>query len=173
MISPALKILAPSLRVIAAGGTFDKHYDPIKGELVFAQSQLPTVLANARIADHSVVEVAMQIDSLFMTDEHRQTLLAACKASQEQHIIIVHGTDTMTDTAQVLGKANLSDKTIVLTGAMVPFSIEHSDASFNLGFATACARTLAPGVYVAMNATVFVWDNVRKNRQAGFFESIR
>ena len=158
------------LRLLTTGGTFDKHYDPLTGQLVFAQSHLPNCLAQARFGSPPVIQPLMAIDSLEMTDHHRQQILAACRESPERQIVIIHGTDTLVETAAVLGRAEL-EATIVLTGAMVPFEIEGSDALFNLGFATACASTLAPGVWVAMNARVFDWRQVRKNRALGCFES--
>ena len=158
------------LRLLTTGGTFDKHYDPLTGQLVFAQSHLPNCLAQARFGSPPVIQPLMAIDSLEMTDHHRQQILAACRESPERQIVIIHGTDTLVETAAVLGRAQL-EATIVLTGAMVPFEIEGSDALFNLGFATACASTLAPGVWVAMNARVFDWRQVRKNRALGCFES--
>lgn len=160
-----------SLRIITTGGTFDKHYDPLTGQLIFADSHLPALLARARPADPPAVQALMALDSLDMTDAHRQSILAACRASPEPRIVIIHGTDTMVDTAAVLGRAKL-DATIVLTGAMVPAEIDGSDALFNLGFALACALTQRPGVWVAMNASLYPWDAVRKNRTLGRFEPI-
>lgn len=159
-----------ALRILAAGGTFDKRYDPISGTLGFGDSHLHEIVARARLAQPVAVEVAMLIDSLEMTDEHRQRLLDRCRAAPERAIVIVHGTDTMVETAAVLGAAALP-RTIVLTGAMLPFDVAGSDALFNLGFAAGCARTLPAGVYVAMNAQVFDWRAVRKNRELGVFEA--
>ena len=159
------------LRLLTTGGTFDKHYDPLTGQLVFADAHLPQCLAQARFDSPPVVQALMAIDSLEMTDHHRQQILAACRDSPERRIVIIHGTDTLVDTAAVLGSARL-EATIVLTGAMVPAEIEGSDALFNLGFAAACAATLAHGVWVAMNARVFDWRDVRKNRALGRFEPI-
>lgn len=159
-----------SLHIIATGGTFDKHYDPITGQLVFLDSVLPEALARARITDGTSFEPLMAIDSLDMNETHRAEILSACERSTEQRIVIIHGTDTMRETAQVLGKAGLQ-KTIVLTGAMVPYRVTSSDALFNLGFAVAVAQLNAPGVFVAMNGRVFSWDKVRKNKTDGIFES--
>ncbi len=157
------------LRIIATGGTFDKQYDPLTGQLVFGESAIPSALARARITVPWQFEALMAIDSLDMLDSHRQQILAACERSAETRIVIVHGTDTLRETAEVLGQAQLP-KTIVLTGAMVPYRIDQSDALFNLGFACAAATLCAPGVHVAMNAQVFAWNAVRKNRGAGIFE---
>ncbi|HEY0877955.1 MAG TPA: asparaginase domain-containing protein [Zeimonas sp.] len=160
-----------SLRILATGGTFDKRYDPVTGELAFGDSHLPSIVERARLMGDVVVQVVLLIDSLDMRDEHRQQVLDACRAAPETMLVVVHGTDTMVETAAVLGKAALP-KTIVLTGAMVPFSVDDSDASFNLGAAVAFARSLSPGVWVAMNGVARPWSDVRKNRAAGIFESL-
>jgi L-asparaginase len=160
-----------SLRIIATGGTFDKHYNELNGTLGFAESHLPAVLARTRMTIPVQLEVLPLLDSLDMQDLDRERVLTSCAASAEKAIVIVHGTDTMKETAGVLGAANLG-KTIVLTGAMIPYAIANSDALFNLGFATAVAQTLPAGVYVAMNGQVFAWDNVTKNRSAGVFQPL-
>jgi len=160
-----------SLRILATGGTFDKRYDPVDGKLGFGESHLPSIVERARLTGDVVVQIVMLIDSLDMLDEHRRQVLDACRAAPEESIVVVHGTDTMVETAAVLAGAALG-KTIVLTGAMVPFSVDDSDASFNLGAAVAFARTLAPGVWVAMNGVARPWSDVRKNRAAGIFESL-
>ena len=159
-----------ALRIIVTGGTFDKHYDAIKGELTFKDSHLPAILQQARVTIPVAIEINQLIDSLHMTDEHRSGVLAACIAAPEKSIVVVHGTDTMAETAQVVGRAALG-KTIVFTGAMIPYSVQGSDALFNLGFAVALAQVLPPGTYVAMNARVFAWDAVRKDKASGQFES--
>jgi L-asparaginase len=159
------------IKIIATGGTFDKVYNPINGQLTFDQSHLESIAKLARILPHPSVEVLMMIDSLDMTELHRQQILDAVRAAQESKIVIIHGTDTMTETASTLGRARIN-KTIVLTGAMVPADIVNSDAQFNLGFALGCARTLPQGTYVAMNANAYQWDNVRKNKELGIFEKV-
>lgn len=161
-----------NLRILATGGTFDKQYDPLTGQLVFGKSVLPDLLTRARLAEPPAFEPLMAIDSLDMDDSHRQQVLQACERSREDHIVIVHGTDTMRETAEVLGRAALR-KTIVLTGAMVPCRVDDSDAVFNLGFACASAHLAANGVWIAMQGRLFPWDDVRKNREAGRFESTR
>jgi len=158
--------MTESLRVICTGGTLDKHYQPLTGQLVFDQSAVPQLLQTARI--EAPVTQLLQIDSLDMTDAHRQQVLTCCREVSERQLVITHGTDTMVDTAAVLAQAAL-EKTIVLTGAMVPASVNDSDGGFNLGFAIAAAKLAQPGVWVAMNATVFAWDQVRKDRQLGAF----
>lgn len=158
-----------TLRLIATGGTFDKHYNELNGTLGFQDSHLPEVIQRSRMTIPVALDVLPLLDSLDMQDADRARILAACQAATEQAIVIVHGTDTMPETAAVLGAARL-DKTIVLTGAMIPYAIANSDALFNLGLACGVAQTLAPGVYVAMNGQVFAWNNVTKNRAAGVFE---
>jgi L-asparaginase len=160
-----------SLRIIATGGTFDKHYNELNGTLGFAQSHLPEVIARSRMTVPAVLEVLPLLDSLDMQDADRERVLTSCAGSAERAIVIVHGTDTMKDTAAVLGAAALG-KTVVLTGAMIPYAIANSDAMFNLGFAAAAAQLLPAGVYVAMNGQVFGWDNVTKNRSAGVFQPL-
>lgn len=159
------------MRIIVTGGTFDKQYDELRGELTFKDSHLPAILKQARITAPIVLEVNQLIDSLHMQDVNRQHILAACRAAPEAQIVIVHGTDTMALTASVVGQANLP-KTIVLTGAMVPYAIMGSDSLFNLGFACAAAQLLPHGVYIAINGQFFTWDNVRKNTATGVFERI-
>ena len=160
------------MRIIVTGGTFDKQYDAIKGELTFKDSHLPAILAQARVTVPVQIEVNQLIDSLQMNDEHRQSVLAACRAAPEAAIVVVHGTDTMAETAQVVGRAQLA-KSIVFTGAMVPYAVQGSDALFNLGFALAMAQAMPHGTYIAMNGRVFPWDDVRKDRSGGVFEPAR
>jgi len=156
-------------RVIVTGGTFDKRYDAIKGELTFSQTHLPALLEQARVSLPLALDIRLLIDSLQMTDAHRESVLEACREAPERSIVVVHGTDTMVQTARVVGEAHL-EKTIVFTGAMVPFSVQGSDAPFNLGFALAAALTLPPNAYVAMNARIFPWDHVEKDRAEGVFK---
>jgi L-asparaginase len=159
-------------RIIVTGGTFDKRYDAIKGELTFKETHLPAILEQARVTLPLALDIRLLIDSLQMTDAHRQDVLEACRASPERSIVVVHGTDTMVRTAEVVGRAAL-DKTVVFAGAMIPYSVQGSDAPFNLGFALAMALALAPGAYVAMNGQVFSWDNVAKDREEGKFKALR
>ena len=162
----------PALRLFACGGTFDKRYDPLRGELVFTTTQLDAIVERARLTVPVTVETLMQVDSIDMQTADRTRVLEACRAATEPALVIVHGTDTMPETAAVLGPSfdDASGKTIVLTGAMVPYAIDQSDALFNLGFACACAQTLPHGVWIAMNGRWHRWDAVRKNREAGVFE---
>ena len=157
-----------SARIIVTGGTFDKRYDAIKGELTFKETHLPAILEQSRVTLPLSIDIRLLIDSLHMTEAHRQGVLDACRGSPEHAIVVVHGTDTMVQTAEVVGRAGLP-KTVVFTGAMVPYSVQGSDAPFNLGFALAMALALPRGAYVAMNGRVFTWDNVMKDRQEGQF----
>jgi L-asparaginase len=159
-----------TLRILATGGTFDKQYDPIKGNLQFSDSHLPQIVKRVRLTARHALEEVFLMDSLDMQDADRVRVLDACRRATEKSIVIVHGTDTMRETAVVLAQDKLS-KTIVLTGAMIPYEIANSDALFNLGFACGVAQTLPHGVYIAMNGQVFPWDRVQKNRSAGIFES--
>jgi L-asparaginase len=159
---------AAALRIIVTGGTFDKHYDEIRGELTFKDSHLPAILKQARVTAPIVLEINQLIDSLHMQEVNRQHILASCQAAPETRIVVVHGTDTMALTAALLGAAGLG-KTIVLTGAMIPYAVMGSDSLFNLGFACAAAQILAPGVFIAMNGQIFPWDHVRKDVAAGVF----
>src|SRR6478672_7153386 len=159
-------------RIIVTGGTFDKRYDAIKGELTFKETHLPAILEQARVSLPLALDIRLLIDSLQMTDAHRQDVLAACRESPERAIVVVHGTDTMVQTAEEVGSAGL-DKTVVFTGAMIPYSVQGSDAPFNLRYALAMALALPAGAYVAMNARVFAWDNVMKDRGEGAFKAVR
>jgi L-asparaginase len=158
-----------SIKLLLTGGTIDKHYNESNGELDFLNTHMPDLLALG--LNHSDIEIeqAMFVDSLDMTDVDRQTILKACKKSRQDKIVITHGTDTMVDTAKILGKVGL-EKTIVLVGAMVPYVFKHSDAAFNMGFALGLVQCLPQGVYVAMNGKVFSWDAVVKNKKVGAFE---
>jgi L-asparaginase len=157
------------IRVIVTGGTFDKAYDAIKGELTFKDSHLPEILAQVRVTVPVEIELNQLIDSLQMQDENRRSVLVACQRASEERIIITHGTDTMAQTAKLLGPERLA-KTIVLTGSMVPFQVQGSDALFNFGTAFTAVQLLPHGVYIAMNGRVFGWEAVRKDRSAGVFE---
>lgn len=160
-----------SLRVFVTGGTFDKEYDELTGQLHFKDTHLPEMLRRGRSMLDISIEVLMMIDSLEMLHEHRLEIIAACKRAQESQILITHGTDTMTETATVLAEARLN-KTIVLTGAMVPYAFGSSDGLFNLGSALSFAQTLPSGVYIAMNGRYFPAGQVTKNRAVGVFEEV-
>ena len=157
--------------IFVTGGTFDKTYDEIRGQLAFGQTHLPEMLRLGRSRVAVSIETLMMIDSLEMTDADRARIVRSCEASAERQIVITHGTDTMAETAAALA-AGVSGKTIVLTGAMIPYAYGSSDGLFNLGSALSFAQTLPLGVYIAMNGRHFAWDKVRKNREAGIFEEI-
>ncbi len=158
-----------SVRVIVTGGTFDKEYNELDGTLFFKETHVPEMLVLGRNKLDVTVTALMMIDSLEMTDKDRERILGACQESPEDRIVITHGTDTMEITARRLGESKVP-KTIVLTGAMVPYKFGSSDGLFNLGSALAFAQSLPRGVYIAMNGRCFTWDNVRKNREEGVFE---
>lgn len=158
-----------TLRVLASGGTFDKHYDEIAGKLGFGTGHLTEVIRRSRITVPIALEELPFLDSLEMKDADRQRILDAATRATESGIIVIHGTDTMRETGEVLGRANIG-KTIILTGAMIPYEIANSDALFNFGCACAAAQILPAGVYVAMNGRIFSWDKVEKDRVAGVFQ---
>ncbi len=161
-----------TIRIFVTGGTFDKEYNELDGRLYFKDTHLHEMLKLGRCKADLDIRTLMLVDSLEMTDADRQLIVEQCRKSKEQRIVITHGTDTMEETARTLGHA-ITDKTIVLTGAMIPYKFGSSDGLFNLGSALAFAQTLPPGVYVAMNGRYFAWDNVRKNRKTGEFEEVR
>jgi L-asparaginase len=158
------------IRLLITGGTLDKDYNPLSGQLDFPGSQLPNLLVQANHTLTIHTQVLMQKDSLEMTDADRETILAACQLAKESALVITHGTDTMQRTAEFLAQANL-DKTIILVGAMRPFSLGHSDASFNIGAALAWVQTEKSGVYIAMNGRLWPAHQVQKNPIKGVFES--
>ena len=160
-----------TIRILVTGGTFDKRYDELTGRLYFRDTHVPDMLARGRCRLDVVVDAIMMVDSLDLDDEGRAAIVGRCRASVEKAIVVTHGTDTMVETAQALAAAGLMDRTIVLTGAMIPFAFGSSDGLFNLGSALSFAQVLQPGVYVAMNGQYFPWNRVRKNRESGIFEA--
>ncbi len=161
------------IQIFITGGTFDKEYNFISGKLYFKDTHMKQLLEQGRNNVPVDIKTLMMVDSLEMTDEDREIILHNCKKSHYDDIVITHGTDTMVDTARMLAKANIPDKTIVLTGAMIPIAFgTSSDGLFNLGASLAFAQTLTPGVYISMNGRYFNWDNVIKNKKTGFFEEI-
>lgn len=160
------------IRILITGGTFDKEYNELAGTLYFKDTHLPEMLTLARSKVDVVVTTLMMIDSLEMTDADRQRVVDRCRTAKEDRILITHGTDTMETTARALGES-VSGKTVVLTGAMIPYKFGSSDGLFNLGSALAFVQTLPAGVYIAMNGRYFTWNNVRKNRKSGRFEELR
>ncbi len=161
-----------SISLIITGGTIDKDYQTTSGELVFRETHLPQLIAESNCTLSITYKVVMLKDSLEMTVADREAVLNACLEVEYPHIVITHGTDTMVDTAMHLqGSGQLSDKVIVLTGAMRPFMLGHSDASFNVASALMAVQLLQPGVYIAMNGQLFKADEVTKNRAVGIFEA--
>ena len=170
------------IAILVTGGTFDKQYNELAGTLAIKDSHVAEMLRLGRSRVDVSVRQLMMIDSLDMTDADRAVIADACAASDASRIVITHGTDTMVETARFLASASASpakaghdpktvrDKTIVLTGAMVPYAFGSSDGLFNLGSALSFAQTLPAGVYIAMNGRAFEWNNVRKNRESGIFE---
>ena len=161
-----------AIRIFITGGTFDKEYNELDGKLFFKDTHLPEMLKLGRCKVPVDIRTLMLVDSLEMTDADRQIIIEQCRKCREDRIVITHGTDTMEDTANMLGQAGL-EKTIVLTGAMVPYKFGSSDGLFNLGSALAFAQTLSRGVYVVMNGRCFMWNNVKKNRKTGEFEEAK
>ena len=157
--------------IFVTGGTFDKTYDEIRGALAFGDTHLPEMLRLGRSRVDVTVRTLMMIDSLEMTDVDRQLIVRHCLQCPESHIVITHGTDTMVETAGAIA-ARVRDKTVVLTGAMIPYAFGSSDGLFNLGSALSFAQVLPHGVYIAMNGQHFAWNQVRKNRETGVFERI-
>ena len=161
-----------TIRILIAGGTIDKEYDPLTGELIFAKSHLSNILNQVRCKARSILEEVMLKDSLQMRSEDREEILKKCVDCLENRIIVTHGTDTMVETGRVLG-SNVKGKTIVLVGAMISYAFGASDALFNLGCAFAAVQALRQGVYITMNGKIFPWDNVIKNKQSGEFEKLK
>jgi L-asparaginase len=159
------------IRIFVTGGTFDKEYNELTGQLFFKDTHMSEILKLGRSRVEVTIRTLMMVDSLEMTDEDRQMIAQQCARANEGRIIITHGTDTMAETARTLAEKKLQ-KTIVLTGAMIPYKFGSSDGLFNLGSALAFVQALPHGVYVAMNGRFFHWDNVRKNRKTGEFEEL-
>ncbi|HHH54120.1 MAG TPA: asparaginase [Bacteroidetes bacterium] len=162
------------VQIFITGGTFDKEYNYITGQLYFKDTHMKQLLEQGRNNVPVDIKTLMMIDSLEMTPEDREIIKHNCKRSEFNKIIVTHGTDTMVETAKVLAEADIENKTIVLTGAMVPLAFGNSsDGLFNLGASLAFVQTLPPGVFISMNGRYFHWDNVRKNKKTGFFEEVK
>lgn len=160
-----------AIRILVTGGTFDKEYNMINGTLHFTETHVPEILELGRCVLEYNLRTLMMIDSLDMTDADREIIKINCSKCDDEKIVITHGTDTLSQTAKFLAEAKIP-KTIVLTGAMMPYKFGASDALFNLGSALSFAQTLPHGVYIVMNGKYFNWDNVRKNKKTGLFEEI-
>lgn len=157
------------IKIVITGGTIDKVYDKIGGQLVFQKTHLNDLIEQARCTVPVSYEEIMLKDSLVMSGRDRVLIRDACAGFTEDRIIVTHGTDTIVETASLLGRT-VKDKTIVLFGAMVPYAFGNSDALFNFGTAVAAVQTMPPGAYITMNGHVFSWDKVWKNREEGYFE---
>lgn len=160
------------IQVFITGGTFDKEYNMLNGQLYFRDTHVHEMFAQGRCSEPLSIRTLMMIDSLDMTDDDRDLIVQNCARSPCKRILMTHGTDTMVKTATKIAEANLEGKTIVLTGAMIPYKFGSSDGFFNLGSALAFAQTLPAGVYIVMHGRYFLWDNVYKNTKTGFFETV-
>jgi L-asparaginase len=158
-----------SIRIFITGGTFDKIHDPITESLIFNETHVPELLKRSRSLLDTKLRIVMLIDSLEITKGDQEIILKACQDAKEDKIVITHGTSNMEKTAEFLGK-EIKDKTIVLTGAMVPFVFSNTDALFNMGAALAFVQTLPYGVYISMNGKYYNWDNVMKDTKRGLFQ---
>jgi L-asparaginase len=161
-----------AIRIFITGGTFDKEYNEIAGELFFKDTHMTELLRMGRCKLNVQIRTLMMIDSLDMTETDRNLIAENCIKASENKIVITHGTDTMAQTAKMLAE-KVKNKTIILTGAMIPIKFGSSDGLFNLGSALAFVQTLPHGIYVSMNGRYFNWDNVRKNKQTGAFEELK
>ena len=160
------------IKLFATGGTFDKEFNEINGELFFKKTNLYELLDLGRCKLDIKIETLMMIDSLRMSETERNYIVSKCKKEDTHKIIITHGTDTIVETAKILAES-INDKTIILTGAMIPIKFGSSDGLFNLGSALSFVQTLKPGIYITMNGRYFHWDNVKKNKKIGAFEKVR
>lgn len=163
-----------TIRLITTGGTFDKQYDAVKGELTFRESMIPRILSQSRVTLPVHLDSLLAVDSLVMTEDERMTIVHNALASVEKMVVIIHGTDTMVKTAKLLER-NLPEgdsHVFVFTGAMIPYSLENSDAVFNLGCALTSVQLLPAGVYITMGGVVYKADDVRKNKEKGIFEYV-
>ena len=166
--------MRPEVQLYVTGGTFDKEYNYITGELYFKNTHLQDMIERGRCTIRTDIKTLMMVDSLEMTEADREIIIHNCKYTKLDKIIITHGTDTIVETAKALEEEDIAEKTIILMGAMVPYAFgTSSDGFFNLGSALAFVQTLPPGVYIVMNGRCFNADNVRKNRQTGYFETLR
>ncbi|MFT4759167.1 MAG: L-asparaginase [Saprospiraceae bacterium] len=161
------------IQVFVTGGTFDKEYNFISGKLFFKDTHLKEMFNRGRCSLDIDVKTLMMVDSLEMTDGDREIIASNCRRTKSKQILLTHGTDTMVATAEYLHSRKIEGKTIVLTGAMIPYAFGNSsDGFFNLGSSLAFAQILPPGVYVVMNGRYFDWDKVKKNLKTGYFEEI-
>ncbi len=163
--------MTQQIQIFVTGGTFDKEYNFVSGQLFFKDTHLNEILERGSCSLDLYVKTLMMVDSLEMTDSDREIIIHNCQKTTSNHILITHGTDTMVKTAEAIAKEKISGKTIVLTGAMIPYAFGNSsDGFFNLGSALAFVQSLKPGIYIVMNGRYFDWNKVQKNTKTGFFE---
>lgn len=161
------------IQIFVTGGTFDKDYNYINGQLFFKNTHLDGMLSRGRCTLDIEIKTLMMVDSLEMTADDRKYILEECEKSPCERIVLTHGTDTMVKTAAFLSRGDLAGKVVVITGAMIPYAFgTSSDGFFNLGSALAFAQVLAPGIYISMNGKFFNYDNVRKNYETGYFVAL-
>ena len=160
------------IKIFVTGGTFDKEYNELNGELYFKETHLHEMLELGRSQLRVDIETIMMKDSLEMSKNNRNTIVQKCLESDENQILITHGTDTMVETAKLLAE-KITTKTIVLTGAMIPYKFGSSDGLFNLGSALSFLQSLPKGIYIAMNGNIFNWNNVKKNKELGLFQPLK
>lgn len=166
-------MIVDKIQVFVTGGTFDKEYNYITGKLYFKDTHLNDMFDRGRCTLDIDIKTLMMADSLEMTEADHDIIIHSCRRSVYQNILITHGTDRMVQTAKALARANIDKKTIVLTGAMIPYAFGNSsDGFFNLGSALAFAQVLPAGIFICMNGRYYNWDNVKKNTQTGYFESL-
>ena len=159
-----------NIKVFTCGGTFEKVYNPISGELGFKDSCVPNIIKRSRITAKVYFEELFFKDSLDMDNDDRLMIAHRIKIEPIKNIVVIHGTDTMVQTAQTIKEHTSQDKVVVITGAMLPFSIKESDAMFNFGGAFIATQTLKPGIWISMNGNIFRSDDVEKNIRKGIFE---
>ena len=159
------------IKIFITGGTFDKSYDYINGNLFFEKTHLPVMINRSKCRLDIEIETIVMKDSLDLTSEDVSRIVDSCKNEKSNRIVITHGTDTITNTAKLISNQKLINKTIILTGAMIPYAFgSSSDGFFNLGCALSFVQTLKPGVYITMQGEYFEWNKVIKNKQLGVFQ---
>jgi L-asparaginase len=163
--------MSDDILVLTTGGTVDKQYFDALSQYQIADTAVTKLLAIARVTHPHQIEEVLRKDSLELTDNDRSRIIEHVRLAPFSRIVITHGTDTITLTARAL--STIADKTIVLTGALAPARFSESDAAFNLGMAFATVQTAPPGVYIAINGSVFRGDEIVKDRERGCFIAMR
>ena len=158
------------IQILITGGTFDKSYNHISGDLFFDKTHIPEMLKRSKCRLNIEIKTLMMIDSLEMTEKDIEKIIEECHKTSSSRIVITHGTDTMVNTAKKIAE-KIKNKTIILTGAMIPYAFgSSSDGFFNLGSALSFVQTLKNGIYIAINGQYFDYDKVEKNKLKGYFE---